>query len=156
MHRMAVRHYPALLRLVASGAVLPDRLIKRRIALTDAAGALAAMGPGRVEASLSSTTSESRTQLAPEAHEVPLQRQQRSSEQTPGLDEAQQRQLISRRLPHRKSGAAAVAAGSADYRRSSAAGVYSSAHDALAPRAKAAALRCLLRGTRSAQSHGRR
>jgi hypothetical protein len=40
--------------------------------------------------------------------------------------------------------------------RSSAAVVRSSAHDALAPRAKAAALRCLLRGTHSAQSHGKR
>jgi hypothetical protein len=41
-----------------------------------------------------------------------------------------------------------------DFRCSSAAVVHSSPHDALAPRAKAAALRCLLRGTRSAQSHG--
>jgi alcohol dehydrogenase len=49
VHRMAVRHYPALLRNVASGAVRPDRLIKRRIALTDAAGAIAAMGRHAVE-----------------------------------------------------------------------------------------------------------
>ena len=41
-----------------------------------------------------------------------------------------------------------------DARVSSAAGVYSSAHDALAPRAKAAAVRCVLRGTPSAQPHG--
>jgi alcohol dehydrogenase len=49
VHGMAVRHYPALLRLVASGSVRPGRLVKRRIALADAAGALAAMGRGGVE-----------------------------------------------------------------------------------------------------------
>jgi alcohol dehydrogenase len=43
VHGMAVRHYPALLRLVASGAVDPGRLIRRRIALEDAPQALAAM-----------------------------------------------------------------------------------------------------------------
>lgn len=43
-HGMAVRHYPALLRLVASGAVRPGRLVRRRIALAEAAGALGAMG----------------------------------------------------------------------------------------------------------------
>jgi hypothetical protein len=46
------------------------------------------------------------------------------------------------------------AAGEPDASSSSAAVVCSSAHDALAPRAKAAALRCLLRETRSAQPHG--
>ena len=40
---MAVRRYPALLRLVASGAVDPARLIGRRIALDEAGAALAAM-----------------------------------------------------------------------------------------------------------------
>jgi alcohol dehydrogenase len=49
VHGMAVRHYPALLRLVASGAVRPGRLVTRRIALSDAAEALAAMGRGGVE-----------------------------------------------------------------------------------------------------------
>ncbi|MGH2968769.1 MAG: zinc-binding dehydrogenase [Solirubrobacteraceae bacterium] len=44
VHGMAVRHYPALLRLVASGAVRPGQLVKRRIGLADAGGALAAMG----------------------------------------------------------------------------------------------------------------
>ncbi len=43
VHGMAVRHYPALLRLVASGAVDPGRLIRRRIGLADASEALAAM-----------------------------------------------------------------------------------------------------------------
>jgi alcohol dehydrogenase len=46
VHGMAVRHYPALLRLVASGAVRPGRLVKRRIALAEASDALAAMGRG--------------------------------------------------------------------------------------------------------------
>ena len=46
VHGMAVCHYPALLRLIASGAVRPGRLVTRRIALADAAGALAAMGDG--------------------------------------------------------------------------------------------------------------
>ena len=43
MHGMPVRGYPALLRLVASGAVDPARLIGRRIALESAGAALAAM-----------------------------------------------------------------------------------------------------------------
>jgi len=43
VHGMAVRRYPALLRLVASGAVDPGRLIRRRIGLEDAPSALAAM-----------------------------------------------------------------------------------------------------------------
>ena len=43
VHGMPVRDYPALLRLVASGAVDPARLIGRRIALEDAGAALAAM-----------------------------------------------------------------------------------------------------------------
>jgi alcohol dehydrogenase len=43
VHGMAVRHYPALLRLVASGAVRPGRLVRRRIGLADAGGALGAM-----------------------------------------------------------------------------------------------------------------
>jgi alcohol dehydrogenase len=43
VHGMAVRHYPALLRLVASGAVDPGRLIRRRIGLEQASDALAAM-----------------------------------------------------------------------------------------------------------------
>jgi alcohol dehydrogenase len=43
VHGMPVRDYPALLRLVASGAVDPARLIGRRIALGDAGAALAAM-----------------------------------------------------------------------------------------------------------------
>jgi alcohol dehydrogenase len=43
VHGMPVRGYPALLRLVASGAVDPGRLIGRRIALEEAGAALAAM-----------------------------------------------------------------------------------------------------------------
>jgi alcohol dehydrogenase len=43
VHGMAVRHYPALLRLVASGAVAPGRLVRRRIALEEAPRALAEM-----------------------------------------------------------------------------------------------------------------
>jgi alcohol dehydrogenase len=43
VHGMAVNRYPALLRLVESGAVAPGRLIRRRIALEDAPAALAAM-----------------------------------------------------------------------------------------------------------------
>jgi len=43
VHGMPVRGYPALLRLVASGAVDPGRLIGRRIGLEDAGAALAAM-----------------------------------------------------------------------------------------------------------------
>jgi alcohol dehydrogenase len=43
VHGMPVRGYPALLRLVASGAVDPARLIGRRIALDEAGAALAAM-----------------------------------------------------------------------------------------------------------------
>jgi alcohol dehydrogenase len=43
VHGMPVRDYPALLRLVASGAVDPARLIGRRIALEDAGAALTAM-----------------------------------------------------------------------------------------------------------------
>lgn len=46
VHGLSLRHYPALLRLVASGAVQPGRLIKRRIALSEAPDALAAMGRG--------------------------------------------------------------------------------------------------------------
>ena len=49
VHGMAVRHYPALLRLVASGAVDPGRLVTRRIALDEAGEALAAMGRGGSE-----------------------------------------------------------------------------------------------------------
>jgi alcohol dehydrogenase len=46
VHGMPVRDYPALLRLVASGAVDPARLIRRRIGLEEAGAALAAMdGP---------------------------------------------------------------------------------------------------------------
>jgi len=46
VHGMPVRDYPAVLRLVASGAVDPARLIRRRIGLEDAGAALAAMdGP---------------------------------------------------------------------------------------------------------------
>jgi threonine dehydrogenase-like Zn-dependent dehydrogenase len=40
---------PALLRLVASGAVRPGRLVKRRIALADVGEALPAMGSDAVE-----------------------------------------------------------------------------------------------------------
>jgi alcohol dehydrogenase len=47
VHGMAVRYYPALLRLVASGAPQPDRLIRR--GARSPTGALAAMGPGGVE-----------------------------------------------------------------------------------------------------------
>ncbi|HET8952035.1 MAG TPA: zinc-dependent alcohol dehydrogenase family protein [Solirubrobacteraceae bacterium] len=43
VHGMPVRDYPALLRLIASGAVDPARLIGRRIGLEDAGAALAAM-----------------------------------------------------------------------------------------------------------------
>jgi alcohol dehydrogenase len=43
VHGMPVSGYPALLRLVASGAVDPARLIGRRIALEEAGAALAAM-----------------------------------------------------------------------------------------------------------------
>src|ERR687893_78927 len=43
VHGMPVRDYPALLRLVASGAVDPARLIGRRIGLDEAGAALAAM-----------------------------------------------------------------------------------------------------------------
>jgi alcohol dehydrogenase len=43
VHGMPVRDYPALLRLVASGAVDPARLIGRRIGLEEAGAALAAM-----------------------------------------------------------------------------------------------------------------
>jgi alcohol dehydrogenase len=43
VHGMAVRRYPALLRLVASGAVAPGRLIRRRIGLEAVPAALAAM-----------------------------------------------------------------------------------------------------------------
>jgi alcohol dehydrogenase len=43
VHGMPVRDYPALLRLVASGAVDPARLIGRRIGLEEAGSALAAM-----------------------------------------------------------------------------------------------------------------
>jgi alcohol dehydrogenase len=43
VHGMPVRDYPALLRLVASGAVDPARLIGRRIAIEEAGAALAAM-----------------------------------------------------------------------------------------------------------------
>ena len=43
VHGMPVSDYPALLRLVASGAVDPARLIGRRIGLEDAGSALAAM-----------------------------------------------------------------------------------------------------------------
>ena len=43
VHGMPVRDYPALLRLVASGAVDPARLTGRRIGLEEAGAALAAM-----------------------------------------------------------------------------------------------------------------
>jgi alcohol dehydrogenase len=43
VHGMPVRDYPALLRLVASGTVEPERLIGRRIGIEDAGSALAAM-----------------------------------------------------------------------------------------------------------------
>ncbi len=46
VHGMAVRHFPALLQLVASGAVQPGRLVRRRIALGDASDALEAMSGG--------------------------------------------------------------------------------------------------------------
>ena len=49
VHGMAVGHYAALLRLVASGTVRPGRLITRRMALSDVAGALAAMGRGEID-----------------------------------------------------------------------------------------------------------
>jgi alcohol dehydrogenase len=49
VHGMAVRHYPALLRLVASGVVQPGALVRRRIALAEAGAALAAMGDGGAE-----------------------------------------------------------------------------------------------------------
>jgi alcohol dehydrogenase len=49
VHGMAVRHYPALLRLVAAGAVRPGGLVTRRISLAEASGALAAMGRDGVE-----------------------------------------------------------------------------------------------------------
>ena len=42
-HGMAARDYPGMLRLVASGALRPDRLVGDVIGLADAAGALAAM-----------------------------------------------------------------------------------------------------------------
>jgi alcohol dehydrogenase len=44
VHGMAVGHYDALLRLVASGAVDPARLIGRTLGLEDAGAELAAMG----------------------------------------------------------------------------------------------------------------
>ncbi len=50
VHGMAVRHYPALLRLVASGALRPDRLIQRRIGLRDASAAHAGMRRGGPDA----------------------------------------------------------------------------------------------------------
>ena len=46
VHGMAVRHFPALLELVASGAVQPGRLVRRRIALDEAGDALAALSSG--------------------------------------------------------------------------------------------------------------
>jgi len=46
VHGMAVAHFPAMLDLVASGAVQPGRLVRRRIALEEAGGALAAMSDG--------------------------------------------------------------------------------------------------------------
>jgi alcohol dehydrogenase len=49
VHGMAVRHYPALLRLVAAGTVAPGALVRRRIALDEAGAALAAMGTGGAE-----------------------------------------------------------------------------------------------------------
>ena len=42
-HGMAARDYPAMLDLVTSGALRPDRLLGREIALEDAGAALAAM-----------------------------------------------------------------------------------------------------------------
>jgi alcohol dehydrogenase len=49
VHGMAVRHYPALLRLVESGAVAPGRLVRRRIPLDEAGDALAGMTRGGAE-----------------------------------------------------------------------------------------------------------
>jgi alcohol dehydrogenase len=43
-HGMAAADYPALLALVASGALRPDRLVTRRIPLEEAPAALAAQG----------------------------------------------------------------------------------------------------------------
>ncbi|SCK23781.1 D-arabinose 1-dehydrogenase, Zn-dependent alcohol dehydrogenase family [Streptomyces sp. WMMB 714] len=46
-HGVQAHEYPALLGLLESGAVRPDRLLRRRIGLSDAAEALAGMGsPG--------------------------------------------------------------------------------------------------------------
>ena len=44
VHGMAVGRYDALLRLIASGAVQPARLIGRTIGLEEAGAELAAMG----------------------------------------------------------------------------------------------------------------
>jgi alcohol dehydrogenase len=44
VHGMAVGRYEALLRLIASGAVEPARLIGRTISLDEAGAELAAMG----------------------------------------------------------------------------------------------------------------
>ena len=44
VHGMAVGRYDALLRLIASGAVEPGRLIGRTIGLEEASAELAAMG----------------------------------------------------------------------------------------------------------------
>ena len=49
-HGMPAVDYPAMLALVASGALAPERLVSRRIGLEDAGAALAEMdtpgGPG--------------------------------------------------------------------------------------------------------------
>ncbi|HVX47153.1 MAG TPA: alcohol dehydrogenase, partial [Mycobacteriales bacterium] len=42
-HGMGAGEYPALLAEIASGALRPDRLVGRRIGLTEAADALATM-----------------------------------------------------------------------------------------------------------------
>ena len=46
-HGMPAVDYPAMLDLVTSGALDPDRLVTRRIGLEDAGAALAAMDHGR-------------------------------------------------------------------------------------------------------------
>jgi len=46
VHGMAVGHFPGLLELVASRAVEPGRLVRRRITLSEAGDALAAMSGG--------------------------------------------------------------------------------------------------------------
>ncbi|QEC49310.1 zinc-binding dehydrogenase [Baekduia soli] len=52
VHGMAVDRYPELLALVASGAVAPGRLVRRRIGLDAAPAALAAMGTAEAAAGI--------------------------------------------------------------------------------------------------------